>query len=279
MQAPLYRLFNSRTGDHFYTTSVDERSNAVTSFGYRAENIELRLGTSTAGGLIPLYRLYNPRIGDHFYTMTAVERDAAAAKGYRMEGIAGYVQATATAGMFPLYRLWNGRIGDHLYTASEAERDFAVQRFGYQFERIEGYGFGPTREPVRTVSVFYYNEARDRQANGQLACSTNSVLPVSRVIPRTITPIQDAINELIQGRVTSLERQRGFRTEFPNANFRLLGANLASGVLTLEFTEVPGFTSGGACRVSLLRSQIEKTARQFPEVREVRFLPATLFQP
>jgi hypothetical protein len=50
-------------------------------------------------------------------------------------------------------------------------------------------------------------------------------------------------------------------------------------VLTLKFTEVPGFTDGGSARMLILSSTIEKTALQFPGVKEVVFLPETLFQP
>jgi len=38
-------------------------------------------------------------------------------------------------------------------------------------------------------------------------------------------------------------------------------------------------TNGGACRVAILWYQIEATAKQFPNVKEVRYLPETLFNP
>jgi hypothetical protein len=37
--------------------------------------------------------------------------------------------------------------------------------------------------------------------------------------------------------------------------------------------------SGGACRVAVLRAQIEATVKQFNGVRQVTFVPQTLFQP
>ncbi len=133
----------------------------------------------------------------------------------------------------------------------------------------------------RTIQLFYYNETKDKELGGgnNVACDPASVLPVTRTIPLTNTPIQDAIRELIQGNLTAAEKTAGFKTEFPNANFKLIGANLAKGILTLEFNEVPGFTTGGSCRVRLLSAQIEKTAKQFTEVKEVRFKPESLFQP
>jgi spore germination protein GerM len=135
---------------------------------------------------------------------------------------------------------------------------------------------------TRAVSLYYYNEMRDMElaTNGEgVACSPQAVLPVSRVIAFTNTPIQDTINELIKGQITSSEVNQGFKTEFPHDDFKLLGANLSDGLLTLEFTEVAGFTGGGSCRVTILANQVIKTAKQFPSVSEVVFKPESLFQP
>lgn len=38
-------------------------------------------------------------------------------------------------------------------------------------------------------------------------------------------------------------------------------------------------TNGGSCRAGILWFQIEATAKQFSEVKQVRFLPEELFQP
>lgn len=133
----------------------------------------------------------------------------------------------------------------------------------------------PAQPEELSIKLFYYNPQFD-QTEG---CDTNAVLPVQRQIPISQTPIQDAIKLLIQGQLQESEQQAGFTTEFPNPNFELVGADLKDGLLTLEFTEVPGFTSGGSCRIRLITDQITKTALQFPNVREVKFLPEEIFQP
>jgi len=135
----------------------------------------------------------------------------------------------------------------------------------------------PVNQEVNKVPVllFYYKQSEDEN----LACGPEAVLPVRREIEATQTPIKDTINLLIKGELTEEERAQGFTTEFPNPDFKLVGVNLKDGVLYLEFTEVPGFTTGGSCRVSLLTNQIIKTAKQFPEVKEVVLLPESLFQP
>jgi hypothetical protein len=138
----------------------------------------------------------------------------------------------------------------------------------------------PAAAAKKTIELFYYNQIQDEGlGGGEQTCNPDAILPVEREVEVTGTPIQDAINLLMQGLLTAKEKSDGFTTEFPNKNFKLLGANLADGILTLEFTEVPGFTSGGSCRVGLLANQIIKTAKQFEGVREVRFKPEELFQP
>ena len=104
-------------------------------------------------------------------------------------------------------------------------------------------------------------------------------MAVERQIPVTTTPIQDAIKLLITGQITSAEKYQGITTEYPLQGFSLKSASLNNGALTLEFQDSNNRTGGGSCRVGILWSQIEATAKQFPEVQSVRFLPKELFQP
>jgi len=104
------------------------------------------------------------------------------------------------------------------------------------------------------VNIFYYNLERDREISSDVACSNDAVLPLARSIPLTATPIQEAINLLISGYLTDVEKIAGFTTEFPHTEFKLLGTRLLDGILTLEFTNPKDFTTGGACRVGLLRA-------------------------
>jgi serine/threonine protein kinase len=140
LAAPLYRLYNPKTGDHFYTMSIAERNNAVAADGYTYEGIASYVFSSQVANSAPLYRLVSTRTGDHFYTLSATERDnAVAADGYTYEGIAGYVFSTQVPKSVPLYRLYNSKTGDHFYTTSASERDNAVAVDGYIYERIACY--------------------------------------------------------------------------------------------------------------------------------------------
>lgn len=71
---PLYRMVNTQSGDHFYTTSAQVHADKV-SEGYTSEGI---IGHTLASGvaadfgfsqhLAPLYQLYNVADQDHYYT-------------------------------------------------------------------------------------------------------------------------------------------------------------------------------------------------------------------
>ncbi|OGZ37562.1 MAG: hypothetical protein A3A94_03295 [Candidatus Portnoybacteria bacterium RIFCSPLOWO2_01_FULL_43_11] len=132
---------------------------------------------------------------------------------------------------------------------------------------------------TRKINLFYYNPELDKDESNNIACSRNGLVAVERKIPITQTPIQDTVRLLLLGELTSEERVKGITTEYPLEGFSLKGASLKDEVLTLEFNDPNGKTVGGSCRVGILWFQIEATAKQFPEVKEVRFLPEELFQP
>ena len=138
--------------------------------------------------------------------------------------------------------------------------------------------FAPCPE-TRAVKLYYYNYELDRDEFGNAACSRNGLVAVERQIPITQTPIQDTIKLLLLGELTEAERAQGIDTEYPLEGLSLKGASLKDGVLTLEFDDPNNKTVGGSCRVGILRFQIEATAKQFPEVQQVRFLPEEIFQP
>jgi hypothetical protein len=105
-RTPLYRLLQTATGDHFYTTSATERNSAIAQAGYVSEGVACDVCAAADPGTTPMYRLYRPSNGDHFYTTSAPERDNAVATfGYLSEGIACHVFAGAGVDRVPLHRL------------------------------------------------------------------------------------------------------------------------------------------------------------------------------
>jgi hypothetical protein len=133
---------------------------------------------------------------------------------------------------------------------------------------------------TRKINLFYYNPELDKDESGNIGCSRNGLVAVEKRILITQTPIQDAIKLLLSGNLTTKEKAQGISTEYPLPGFSLDSANLdKNGVLTLEFDDSQNKTVGGSCRVGILWFQIEATAKQFDEVKEVKFLPEDIFQP
>lgn len=134
---------------------------------------------------------------------------------------------------------------------------------------------------TQPVSLYYYNAGKDKDARGNVLCSKQGLAAVPRSIGKTTsTNIADTVRLLLKGELSDAEKQQGISTEFPLAGFELEKAALgAKGGLTLTFKDPQNKTSGGSCRVSVLYAQIEATAKQFPEVKSVKILPAAILQP
>lgn len=94
---PLYRLFNSKILDHFYTANYKEAMGATSTYGYTLQGtigkIAVNKPTSeNCAKLVPIYRHNNGH--DHFYTTNLQEAIGSGQYGYKSEGIAGYCSPT-----------------------------------------------------------------------------------------------------------------------------------------------------------------------------------------
>ncbi len=133
--APMYRLYNPNSGEHFYTSSEAEKNNLV-AVGWGDEGTAW-IAPSTSKN--PVYRLYNPNTGDHHFTTGAGEKDSLVAIGWQYEGIGWYSSDEQTQ---PLYRLYNPNCrgaGSHHYTTNPGERNNLVA-VGWKDEGIAWYG-------------------------------------------------------------------------------------------------------------------------------------------
>lgn len=137
----------------------------------------------------------------------------------------------------------------------------------------------PTSTVQRTIKLFYYNPEKDKDASGNIMCTSKGLEAVNRIIPSTITPIQDAVRLLLRGELTAQEKAAGITTEYPLNGFVLTGASNKDGMLTLSFDDPSNRTNGGSCRIAILWAQIEATAKQFSGIYQVKFKPESLFQP
>lgn len=136
-----------------------------------------------------------------------------------------------------------------------------------------------TTAPTK-VALYYFNQIEDQKLPAEQQVNIHSILPVYRIFPVSDDLLVDVVNELIKGNLTVSEQKMWFTTEFPHTAFKLLSTDLDSdGTLTLEFSEVPGFTDGGSARMLILQNVIQKTVAQFTAVKKIIFTPDTLFQP
>ena len=150
-----------------------------------------------------------------------------------------------------------------------------------QTETVGEGGATEAEEPAaeRTVDLYYYNADKDTDENGNIMCSETGLVAVERSISEIQTPIQSTVELLLEGELTEAEKEEGLTANFPLAGFSLAGVDLQDGVATLEFNDPKRSSSGGSCRISILRAQIAQTAQQFEAVNEVKILPADILQP
>ena len=139
-EAPMYRLYNPNSGEHFYTANKAEKEH-LDAIGWNYEGVGWYAPSGDeipdGGEAVPVYRLYNPNAGDHHYTMSAAEKDMLVAVGWNFEGIGWYSDNEEAV---PLYRQYNpnAKTGSHNYTTNKAENDYLAS-IGWKAEGIGWY--------------------------------------------------------------------------------------------------------------------------------------------
>ena len=136
-ESPMYRLYNPNSGEHFYTSSADEREIDVAA-GWNYEGVGWVAPTTGT----PVMRLYNPVAGEHHYTTSKDEADNLVAAGWNLESDCAWYSAPAETGI-PVYREYNPNqfAWNHNYTPNQEENDLLVKA-GWQFEGISWYAVG-----------------------------------------------------------------------------------------------------------------------------------------
>lgn len=135
----LYRIFNTLTGEHFFTSNESEKNELLKDSRWKDEG---HSWTAPEISSFPIYRLVNPNNGDHHYTMDKNEYDTLATYGWQQEGIGLYSADSNNEDIVQLHRLYNPNAkdaGSHHYTPSEEERDNLIKQ-GWQYEGIAWYG-------------------------------------------------------------------------------------------------------------------------------------------
>merc|ERR1711916_144886 len=187
---PLYRYYNTKVKDHFYTTNWASLGNAG-SDGWRFEGVQAYIYKEKESGSIPLYRYYSAADKDHLYTTNYLGREK---DGYKLQGITGYVLEASpetgglpwenAASKVPLFRYYNKNTRDHFYTTRKEVLDGGRQgwayqgltgyflttdfnqlgkggRYGWKYEGIEGYIFKKPTEGTVPLYRYYNAEVHD----------------------------------------------------------------------------------------------------------------------
>jgi hypothetical protein len=116
-----------------------------------------------------------------------------------------------------------------------------------------------TDEP-NAVEVFFTNSKKGSPDN------CDQVFSIPRTIPQTQALATIALQRLLAGPTTD-ERAQGFASQIP-AGTKLNKVTVVSGVARADFSSELN-TAAGACRVTAIRAQIERTLRQFSTVKSV----------
>jgi len=139
----LFRYWNTRLGDHFYTTNWNELEAGGQGWVY--EGVQCYIFPNPAPGSTPLFRYWKGGdIKDHFYTTNWNELGGGRG-GWVLEGIQGYVFATQQPGTIPLHRYWNGHIRDHFYTTNWNELGAGRGRWRYEGVQCYVYPLPPAQ--------------------------------------------------------------------------------------------------------------------------------------
>ena len=134
---PLYRLYQSKTGEHHYTLSLDEVGICTDKWGWTYEGVAWDCPSESG---TPVYRLFNSETGLHHYTTSAKERDICVDRwGWTYENVAWYSYGESGA---PVYRLFHPKTGHHHYTLSLDEVGICTDKWGWVYEGVSWYGLG-----------------------------------------------------------------------------------------------------------------------------------------
>ncbi len=183
MEKPVYRLYNRRNGEHFYTLNLTERYYLINS-GWVNEGIGWFAPDTSS---TPVYRLLSLKSYKHHYTTSQNERDVLVKLGsWRYEGISWYSDDKKSV---PLYRQYNRKSGDHHYTADANEYHVLTTKYSWNAEGIAWYATASTlnrdlmkKDMVTKADIFLLaakNVATTAHNNGYKYGDSRSVIPTA----------------------------------------------------------------------------------------------------
>lgn len=141
-RVPVYRLYNNKTGTHFYTIDPAERDRAVqkwSQFTYEGVGFYAYGASGLASNAV--HRFYNNRTGAHFFTISEQEKQDVQRKypWYAYEGRSWWANVGSSNNATAMYRFYNQETATHFYTISQVERDQVIARYPHYI--YEGVGY------------------------------------------------------------------------------------------------------------------------------------------
>ena len=126
--APIHRLFNAATGEHFYTCAEDEK-NGLVAQGWAYEGVAWKCPDPQAA----VFRMWMPG-GKHFFTASFDEAQGLTKNRWKCEGVPFFAKREGT----PVLRAFHPQTGDHFLTTDKGEFATALSN-GYQDEGTAFY--------------------------------------------------------------------------------------------------------------------------------------------
>ena len=71
---------------------------------------------------------------------------------------------------------------------------------------------GAQAPETRTITLYYYNPEKDRDADGNIQCTAQGLVAVERSIASTQTPLKESVELLLEGALTPAEAARPARS-------------------------------------------------------------------
>ncbi|MBI2037525.1 MAG: GerMN domain-containing protein [Candidatus Magasanikbacteria bacterium] len=118
----------------------------------------------------------------------------------------------------------------------------------------------PTDE-IMKVQAYFGNSNLDPEV------TCEKVFPLARVVPKTIAVARVALEELLKG-VSFEEANSGYQTSI-NSGVQINSLSIENGVAKVDFSAELQNGVAGACKVNMIRLQIEQTLKQFSTVNSV----------
>ena len=121
---PVFRFFDTKTGDHFYTTSANEKAQIQATIPYFNYEGSPWSTPDQSADTHDVFRFFDTKTGNHFYTESVNERDSIIANiaSYKFEGVSFEAYNAADgAGHITLERFYNTQTGQHHFAGNAEE--------------------------------------------------------------------------------------------------------------------------------------------------------------